>query len=275
MNAFVVAGGQSARMGRDKALLSLEGTPLLQLALDALRSLGLSPRICGSRPDRARFAEVIPDNFAPCGPLAGIEAALAVSDTDLNLFLAVDLPLLPAAFLCWLMERAGASEALATIPVFGDRPQPLCAVYSRRLLQDSEGAGRHRGAPSIEVEFGPTSGDVSVGYVSDGAINPAQGVRGGLPGGRADQWRITVTGTKERLPACAQVVLHPGERIVSVSTGGGGYGSPCSRDPLLVSNDVKEGWISSERARSVYGVALNEDGSVDEISTLAIRKEPR
>jgi molybdopterin-guanine dinucleotide biosynthesis protein A len=135
MNAFVVAGGQSARMGTDKALLSLEGTPLIQLALDALRSLGLSPRICGSRPDRARFAEVIPDNFAQCGPLAGIEAALAVSDTDLNLFLPVDLPLLPAAFLCWLIERAGASQALATIPAFADRPQPLCAAYSRRLLE--------------------------------------------------------------------------------------------------------------------------------------------
>jgi N-methylhydantoinase B len=148
--------------------------------------------------------------------------------------------------------------------------QPI-HVHSRRLLRDSEGAGRHRGAPSIAVEFGPTVGDVSVGYVSDGAVNPAQGVRGGLPGGRADQWRITAAGAKERLPACAQVTLHPGERIVSVSTGGGGYGSPCSRDPLLVGNDVTEGWISQERARSVYGVVLNQDGSVDEISTRAIR----
>jgi molybdopterin-guanine dinucleotide biosynthesis protein A len=121
-------------MGSDKALLLLDGTPLVARALDLLRSLGLSPRICGSRPDLARFAEVIPDNFPQRGPLAGIEAALAVSETELNLFLPVDLPNVPGSFLRWLLARARASQAVAAIPVVGDRPQPLCAVYSRRLL---------------------------------------------------------------------------------------------------------------------------------------------
>jgi molybdopterin-guanine dinucleotide biosynthesis protein A len=121
-------------MGRDKALLPLEGIPLIARALDLLRSLGISPRICGSRPDLSCFAEAIPDNFPRCGPLAGIEAALAVSTTEVNLFLPVDLPLLPAAFLRWLLARAEASQAAATIPVVADRPQPLCAIYSRRLL---------------------------------------------------------------------------------------------------------------------------------------------
>jgi molybdopterin-guanine dinucleotide biosynthesis protein A len=135
VSGFVVAGGQSTRIGRDKALLTLDGIPLIQRALDLLRSVGFSPRICGSRPDLARFAEVIPDNFPQCGPLGGIEAALAVSDTELNLFLPVDLPALPAAFVRWLLARAGASPAVATLPVVGDRAQPLCAVYSRRLLE--------------------------------------------------------------------------------------------------------------------------------------------
>jgi len=134
MNAFVIAGGQSTRMGRDKALLPLDGAPLVARAVDLLRGLGLSARICGSRPDLVRFAEVVPDNFPQSGPLAGIEAALAASDTELNLFLPVDLPLLPAAFLRWMAARAEGSQAAATIPVVGDRPQPLCAVYSRRLL---------------------------------------------------------------------------------------------------------------------------------------------
>jgi molybdenum cofactor guanylyltransferase len=147
MNAFVVAGGQSSRMGRDKALLPVDGTPLIAHALDLLRSLRFSPRICGSRPDLARFAEVIPDNLPQCGPLAGIEAALAVSDTELNLFLPVDLPTLPAAFVRWMVARADTSQAVATIPVPGDRPQPLCAVYSRRLLEgirESLGRGDYK-----------------------------------------------------------------------------------------------------------------------------------
>lgn len=135
MNGFVIAGGQSTRMGRDKALLPVEGVPLVGRALDLLRILGLSARICGSRPDLTRLTEVIPDNYPQRGPLAGIEAALAVSDTDLNLFLPVDLPLVPAAFVRWMMARAEVSHAVATIPIVGDRPQPLCAVYSRRLLE--------------------------------------------------------------------------------------------------------------------------------------------
>lgn len=139
MNAFVLAGGQSTRMGRDKALLELEGRPLIEHMLELLRGLGLEPRICGGQrralcADLARFAPVLEDNFAGCGPLGGIEAALAASDTDLNLFVPVDTPQVPGAFLRWLMERAHSSGAAAAIPGMNGHPEPLCAVYSRRLL---------------------------------------------------------------------------------------------------------------------------------------------
>ncbi|MGC2299652.1 MAG: molybdenum cofactor guanylyltransferase [Acidobacteriaceae bacterium] len=133
MNAFVLAGGQSTRMGRDKALLEVGGRPLVERTVEMLRGLGLSPRICGSRPDLARFAEVVADNFAQCGPLGGIEAALAVSGSELNLFVPVDLPGLPRGFLQWMMGRAETSQAVAMIPRYGGRVQPLCAVYSRRV----------------------------------------------------------------------------------------------------------------------------------------------
>ncbi|MGH9588049.1 MAG: molybdenum cofactor guanylyltransferase [Acidobacteriaceae bacterium] len=134
MNAFVLAGGQSTRMGRDKALLELGGRPLIEHALAKLRALGFSPSIAGSRPDLARFAPVISDNFSHLGPLGGIEAALASSDAEQNLFLAVDLPWLPVEFLRWMMERTNSTHALATIPRLQGLPQPLCAVYSRALL---------------------------------------------------------------------------------------------------------------------------------------------
>lgn len=140
MNAFVLAGGQSTRMGRDKTLLELDGRPLIDHMLDLLRGLGLEPRICGAKQggpggsDLGRFAPVIADNFAGCGPLGGIEAALAASDTELNLFVPVDTPQIPRAFLRWLTERAEASRAVATIPMIGGQAQPLCAVYGRSLL---------------------------------------------------------------------------------------------------------------------------------------------
>lgn len=134
MNAFVLAGGQSTRMGRDKALLRLHGQTLLELALEKLRTLGFSPRIVGSRPDLSAFAAVIPDLHPQVGPLGGIEAALAASDAEQNLFLPVDLPWLPGEFLLWMIERVDQTNALATVPRLQGRPQPLCAVYHRALL---------------------------------------------------------------------------------------------------------------------------------------------
>lgn len=140
MNAFVLAGGLSTRMGHDKALLDLDGRPLIEHALAKLYALGFSPRIVGSRPDLAQFAPVIHDNFSRLGPLGGIEAALAASDAEQNLFLALDLPWLPVDFLRWIVGRAGCTDALATIPRFQGRPQPLCAVYDRAMIPHAKAA---------------------------------------------------------------------------------------------------------------------------------------
>lgn len=134
MNAFILAGGQSIRMGRDKALLHFHGRPLIEYALVKLRTLGFSPAIAGNRPDLAGYAPVIPDNYPGSGPLAGIEAAIASSSADLNLFLPVDLPFLPIEFLRWITVRALQTCALATIPRLQGYPQPLCAIYHRALL---------------------------------------------------------------------------------------------------------------------------------------------
>lgn len=134
MNAFVLAGGLSSRMGRDKALVEWHGRPLVEIALEKLRRIGFSPWILGSRPDLERFAPVIADNVAQQGPLGAIEAALAATDAEFNLFLSVDMPLLPVDFLRWLVARAEITRAVATVPCIEGRPQPLCAVYDRRLL---------------------------------------------------------------------------------------------------------------------------------------------
>lgn len=120
-------------MGQDKALLEAGEAPLVVHALRLLRSLGLDPRICGSRPDLARFAPVVPDNFPKCGPLSGIEAALAATDSELNLFLPVDMPGVPREFLLWMIQRSASTAAVATIPGCGGLAEPLCAIYSRRL----------------------------------------------------------------------------------------------------------------------------------------------
>lgn len=156
-------------MGRDKALLLWQGRPLIEHTLEKLRTLTAIPRILGARPDLETFAPTIPDNFPGGGPLAGIEAALSVTDAELNLFLPVDVPLLPLEFLRWMTDRALLTQAAATVPRVGGRLQPLCAAYHRDLrdgirvsLRNGEGkitraieqAASEQGRPvdAIEVE---------------------------------------------------------------------------------------------------------------------------
>lgn len=134
MNGFVLAGGRSTRMGQDKALLHCAGRPLVEHAVRLLQMAGFVPHILGTRPDLTAYASVIPDLHSGCGPLAGIEAALTASSSDWNLFIAVDLPLLPPFFLVYLATRTAITSASATIPTLAGRPQPLCAIYHRNLL---------------------------------------------------------------------------------------------------------------------------------------------
>jgi len=146
-------------------------------------------------------------------------------------------------------------------------------VWADRIVPDTEGAGRFRGAPSLYVEYGPVDTELEVLYAADGTVNPALGARGGESGALLRPFMRTAAGEVVGLEAWARVVLAPGETIISVSSAGGGYGPPLERDPEHVRHDVADGWVSAQRARDVYGVVLAPDGSVDEDATAARRAE--
>lgn len=132
--------------------------------------------------------------------------------------------------------------------------QPIL-VESRRLLKDTEGPGRQRGAPSLEVTFGPVGCDVDVAFVSDGTINGPTGVRGGGSGGQSRQYLRKADGSLVETEQVKVQRVSAGEAIISITCGGGGYGDPRERDPAKVRHDVAEGWISPERAAEIYGVS--------------------
>ena len=144
-------------------------------------------------------------------------------------------------------------------------------VRGRHFMTDSGGHGRTRGGAGVYCEFGPTEGDLEVGYVSDGNVTPPEGARGGTAGGLANQFRRDPNGDLHRLDPCAQAVIPEGHSIVSYSCGGGGYGPPVERPAEQVARDVRERWISAEAAREIYGVALDENGALDAAATAALR----
>lgn len=146
-------------------------------------------------------------------------------------------------------------------------------IKTRHLMQDTEGAGRTVGASSGYSEYGPT-GDckLEVAYVNDGVINHAKGTQGGYDGAKSGNYLRTIKGELKELPACGDVILLPGETIVSYTCGGGGYGPPYERPLSKVKYDVEEGWISKQRAFDVYGVAFDEKGNMDEAAAAARRR---
>jgi len=131
---FVLAGGRSSRLGTDKALAHLAGQPLIRIALEILAAAGLPSQIAGSRSNLAAFAPEIPDTFPDSGPLGGIHAALSVSTAELNLFLPVDLPLMPASLLTCLLQRAALTGQPVTATRLNGRLEPFPVLLHRSIL---------------------------------------------------------------------------------------------------------------------------------------------
>ncbi len=133
VTGFVLAGGKSARMGRDKAFLAASGRSLLANALELAGSVAAEVRIVGEGAKFSGFGAVVEDVYRDRGPLGGIHAALESSQTEMNLVLAVDLPFLDAQFLHYMIAAANGSEALVTVARIGTYYEPLCAVYRRQF----------------------------------------------------------------------------------------------------------------------------------------------
>ncbi|MHB8243170.1 MAG: hydantoinase B/oxoprolinase family protein, partial [Solirubrobacteraceae bacterium] len=146
-------------------------------------------------------------------------------------------------------------------------------VWADKIVPNTGGDGRFRGAPSLYVEYGPVDTELGVHYAADGTVNPALGVRGGEPGALLRPMMRRADGEVVKLGPWGQVILKPGETIISISSAGGGYGPPVERDPEHVRHDVAEGWITAERAHDAYGVVLAGDGSVDEQATATLRAQ--
>jgi molybdopterin-guanine dinucleotide biosynthesis protein A len=143
VTAFVLAGGKSTRMGKDKAFVEFEGRTLLARALELAGSVACGVRIVGGREKFAAFAPVVEDVFRDCGPLGGIHAALRNSATNINLMLAVDMPFVSWALLQYLISQAEKSrEAAAVVPRGKEGWQPLCAIYRHDFADAAEGALR-------------------------------------------------------------------------------------------------------------------------------------
>ena len=154
----VLTGGGSTRMGRDKALIAVDGLPLAVRAATVLRDAGASAVVAVGGDLHALEAlglDARTDLYPGEGPLGAILTAFDAARTDLVVVLACDLPSVDAATVSRLLEIVG--DHAAAVPMT-DRAHPLCAVYrvSRcaALLGEAFAAGEravHRALEAVDV----------------------------------------------------------------------------------------------------------------------------
>lgn len=139
--AVLLAGGESRRMGRDKATLKIGGEALWQRQLNLLRSLGPERVFVSARtaPDwLPADVELLLDDSPSRGPLSGLTKAFSAMQTTHLVALAVDMPFMTADELGRLL--AEVTEGHGVVPVIGQIAEPLAAVYPAEAAADFQTA---------------------------------------------------------------------------------------------------------------------------------------
>lgn len=171
ITAVILAGGQSRRLGRDKAVETFAGEPLIRRVIRRASDAVSAPQVVVVVADSAR-APALPldeshqtavDVFPNCGSLGGIYTGLNASATLWSLVTACDMPFLSAPLLANMAALRDGVDAV--VPVVDGRPEPTHALYSRRCVPAIESRLR-----AGQLKISGFFDDVAVRYVPENDI---------------------------------------------------------------------------------------------------------
>ena len=136
ITGVILAGGQSRRMGFNKAQAEMHGESMLIRMIDKLKEITQTIVVSSGNVSYPNIPyPQIPDEFPQCGPLGGIYSVLKASSTSLNLVVSCDIPLVSISLLKYIVDNATNSDSLITVPVdHEDQLQMMCAVYRKEIL---------------------------------------------------------------------------------------------------------------------------------------------
>ena len=142
MTGFVLAGGASRRMGRDKAWLPVGARSLIELVIDRLAPYVNQVIVIGREPDASRLLKlevdgVLTDCKPAWGPLMGVYTGLMHTETDLNLFVSCDMPWIHGRLIERLIGayQHGRTVVMSRHPLHGIQPLPLlCHTQACRTI---------------------------------------------------------------------------------------------------------------------------------------------
>lgn len=134
ITGVLLTGGESRRMGRNKALLEIDGKPLVERSLEVLAGICSEVLISSREADSytGYGYKVIPDRIKGKGPLGGLYSVLPQAGNEYLFLAACDMPLLNEQAIAYLYRELGDFDAI--VPSVLGRIHPLHAYYHRRIL---------------------------------------------------------------------------------------------------------------------------------------------
>ena len=135
IEVFVLAGGKSSRMGKDKGLLPLKGKPMISYVLKTLEELALPISIIANKPGYETFGyRVLKDEIPDKGPMGGLFTALQNSEADMVLLVGCDMPLVSTEAFCLLL--GSGKKGQIAVASEGKRINPLFALYPKKIKEE-------------------------------------------------------------------------------------------------------------------------------------------
>lgn len=136
ITGIILSGGQSSRMGTDKAFIRLGNKTLIEHTCELIREYCREILISTNKRNKYLLPEhrIIADEIKGLGPIGGIYTCLKYSGTKDNLVVAVDIPFINSGLIQYLLSFTGEAELV--IPcIRGASMEPLCAVYSKSVVK--------------------------------------------------------------------------------------------------------------------------------------------
>lgn len=134
MNAIIIAGGHSSRMGRDKGLLEYNGKPMIQYVIDAVSPHADRVMLITQNPLYKRFGlEIFADLVPDLGPAGGIYTALHISEAASNMILSCDIPLITTSTLQFIKDQHNSYDI--SLAALHNKPEPLIGIYEKHCFE--------------------------------------------------------------------------------------------------------------------------------------------
>ncbi|MDE2647946.1 MAG: hydantoinase B/oxoprolinase family protein [Paracoccaceae bacterium] len=153
------------------------------------------------------------------------------------------------------MNATAFPSGVMTMPIEATEHTGPVIIWRKELRPDSGGAGKFRGGLGQFIEIGSYDGyEFDVSLMFDRVFHPAQGRKGGMPGGAT----VVCKDDGAKMRGKGVQLVEEGRRVQMSLPGGAGYGHPVDRDRQAIIRDVILGYVSVENSKQYYDLSSEE-----------------